>query len=542
MDGELLLDREFGGRAALSLDFPAALLRNGFLSGDAPADDANIWNVYMAAEDLQLGRIIESFLDMETPFRITRGDVVVWGELAGTKPQSITMEVDLTDIEFETAGERVEIYQRISGQFEWGLQDDGWLLAGSDLEITRDNNASPTSNFAVAYKPGANGAWTEVLATSDFFRLHDWYPMILGIASDDARSTILFKEIHGDLREFNLDLRLAANGPIEYELETDFAEIGISSLAGGESVFGMSGSMVADQEGGRLQIDSTGPILELPALFSGPLRAESIEGFMVWRVTDNQVRVLSDNIQIRTPGIDASSRFELSVPRDGESPRIDLNGFVTAARVREVLPFLPIMKFSPKIRTWLNRSIVSGRVTGAQIELRGPLRKFPFPRGEGGYSELRWMPRAASSTMPKIGHASKTLTRKSFFDGVSVTSLRNRGRIGGISTANISVTIPDLRSGLIGISGRQTVDLDAILKFIRATPVNDFVGREVRERNRCRSGGCEIAVPVAAETVARFRFEYCARRTGCSVGNGGSEFWFYWYQRTGNHRENELLC
>ena len=475
LDGELLLDREFGGRAALSLDIPAALLRDGFLSGDAPAADANIWNVYMAAEDLQLGRIIESFLNMETPFRITRGDVVIWGELAGTKPQSITTEVDLADIEFETAGERVEIYQRISGQFEWGLQDDGWLLAGSDLEITRDNNASPTSNFAVAYKPGANGAWTEVLATSDFFRLHDWYPMILGIASDDARATILFKEIHGDLREFNLDLRLAANGPIEYELETDFAEIGISSLAGGESVFGMSGSMVADQEGGRLQIDSTGPILELPALFSGPLRAESIEGFMVWRVTDNQIRVLSDNIQIRTPGIDASSRFELSVPRDGESPRIDLNGFVTAARVREVLPFLPIMKFSPKIRTWLNRSIVSGRVTGAQIELRGPLRKFPFPRGEGVF-RIAVDAEGGILDYAKDWPRVEDVNAQIVFDGVSVTSLRNRGRIGGISTANISVTIPDLRSGLIDISGRQTVDLDAILKFIRATPVNDLLG------------------------------------------------------------------
>jgi uncharacterized protein YhdP len=268
LDGDLLFASEFGGRAALSLDLPAALLRAESLPEDRPDEDANTWNVYLAAEELQLGRMMEFWLDMEVPFQNARGDIVVWGELAGMKPQSITTEIALTDIELPGANGSVEAYQLISGEFEWGIQGRGWVLAGNDVEITRRNEASPTSAFSVAYASAASGASTAVLAKASFFRLHDWYPLILGLASDEVRTSILLSDVRGDLSDVNMDLRLNANRPAEYELAMDFAELGFSNLGGGEALSGVSGSVVADQEGGRLQIDSKVPTLDLPTLFN----------------------------------------------------------------------------------------------------------------------------------------------------------------------------------------------------------------------------------------------------------------------------------
>lgn len=475
LDGDLLFASEFGGRAALSLDLPAALLRAELLSDDGSDEDANPWKVYLAAEELQLGRMMEFWLDMEVPFRNARGDVVVWGELAGMKPRSITTEVNLTDIELPGANGSVEAYQLISGEFEWGIQDGGWVLAGNDVEITRRNQASPTSAFSVAYAPTASGASTTLLVKASFFRLHDWYPLILGIASDEVRTSILLSDVRGDLSDVNMDLRLNANRPAEYELDMDFAELGFSNLGGGEALSGVSGSVVADQEGGRLQIDSKVPTLDLPTLFSGQIGADSIEGFLVWRVTADQIRVLSDNVQIRTALIDASSRFELSLPRNGDSPYIDLTGVVTASDARAVLRYLPLQKFSPKLTAWLNRAIVGGRINEAQIALRGALRKFPFPRGDGVFRIALDVESGILDYADKWPRV-ENLNGEIIFDGVSLTSARNQGRIGGISASNITVTIPDLRNGLIDISGRQTVDLDEILRFIRATPINTALG------------------------------------------------------------------
>jgi len=475
LDGELLLASEFGARAALSLDLPAALLRSETLPDDEADEDSNIWNVYLAAEELQLGRILEFWLDMEVPFRNTHGDVVVWGKLAGVKPQSITAELDLRDIELPAPNGDVESYQLISGEFEWGIQEGGWVVAGNDLDITRRNQESPTSDFSLAYASSANGSSTGVLAKASFFRLHDWYPIILGVASDEMRASMLINDIRGDLREFNLDLRFNANRPAEFELEMDFAEMGFSNMGTGEAAFGVSGSVVADQEGGRLQIDSKGLTLDLPALFSGPLGADGIEGFLVWRVTADQIRVLSDNVQIRTPFIAANSRFELSVPRNGDSPYIDLTGFATASEARAVLPYLPMQKFSPKIGTWLDRAILGGVVNGAQFELRGALRQFPFPRGDGVFRIELDVANGIldyADKWPRI----ENLNGQLIFDGVSLTSVRNQGRIGGVSVSNVMVAIPDLRNGLIDISGRQSVGLDEILNFVRATPINDVMG------------------------------------------------------------------
>ena len=475
LDGELLLASDFGGRAALSLDLPAALLRAESPVEEALDDDANIWNVYLAAEELQLGHILEFWLDMDVPFSDARGDVVVWGKMAGIQPQSITAEVDLTDIELPGAAGTVETYQLFSGEFEWGLQEGGWVLAGNDLDITRSGEESPTSAFSLAYASTANSTSTGVLAKASFFRLHDWYPIILGIASDELRTSILLGEVHGDLRDLNLDLRLNTNGPAEYELEMDFAELGFSNQDAGEGAFGVSGSVVADQEGGRLQIESKDLRLDFPALFSGRIGADVIEGFLVWRVTPDQIRVLTDNVQIRTPNIVANSRFELSLPRNGDSPYIDLTGFATATEARAVLPYLPMQKFSSKLDDWVDRAIVAGVVNGAQFELRGPLRKFPFPRGDGVFRIELDVANGIldyANNWPRIDN----LSGQFIFDGVSLTSLRNQGRIGGVLISDTTVTIPDLRNGLVDISGRQTADLAEILSFVRATPINDVLG------------------------------------------------------------------
>ena len=147
--------------------------------------------------------------------------------------------------------------------------------------------------------------------------------------------------------------------------------------------------MAADQDGGSLQINGQATEVELPALFTAPIEAQSIAGLMVWRVTGDTIYMVSDNIRVRTSFLEGNSRFSLDWPLNGDSPRIDLSATAVASDARPVIvPLLPLKKFPAPVAVWLDRAIIAGRVPRADIKFSGPLREFPFD-GERGCVQHR---------------------------------------------------------------------------------------------------------------------------------------------------------
>jgi uncharacterized protein (TIGR02099 family) len=205
------------------------------------------------------------------------------------------------------------------------------------------------------------------------------------------------------------------------------------------------------------------------------LEAEMLEGFFVWRATPDGVRILSDNVQLRTAFWQASSRFEMDFPANGDSPQLDLTAQAQASSAQGVVSYLPLRRFPPKVGDWLERSIKSGRATGADIEIRGPMREFPFDRGEGVFRiavELQDGVLDYAPGWPPV----EELEGELVFDGVSMYTRRNRANYGGIPLENADVLIADLRKGMLEITGPQTLTVDQVIGFLQASPIADAVG------------------------------------------------------------------
>ena len=62
------------------------------------------------------------------------------------------------------------------------------------------------------------------------------------------------------------------------------------------------------------------------------------------------------------------------------------------------------------------------------------------------------------------------------FDGVSLATRENHARVGNLVISNYNAQIPDLRKGVLQITGRQRLGVDQVLDFIRATPVSESLG------------------------------------------------------------------
>jgi uncharacterized protein (TIGR02099 family) len=528
LDGRVQLDEVFGRNAELSLNLPAELLRPrppaSSEPGAAAATPAVEWKGHLAGTDLNVDRILEFWLNMEVPLQRTRGDIVIWAEFADLLPTNATVEIDLENIELSGPAGGVETYEAFRGQFEWGRNANGWVLGGSDLVIARDGRKWPSSEFTVVYRLADDGT-RRITSGTNFLRLHDLYPMVLAVASEDVRDELLPRELSGDVSDFDLDLTLVSEGPAKYELEMQFDDLGIALTDDGESLAGISGTVVADQFGGRLQIESDDSVIELPGIFGNPLETESIDGFLIWRVTENQIRVLSDNIQLRVPFAKGNTRFELNWPRNGDSPRIDLTAFATISDAPRILRFLPTEILKPKFVKWLERSIVAGRVTGAQFELSGALREFPYDHGEGVFRVT------VNGEDGIIDYAegwprAEDVSAQLVFDGVSFKVNRNRGRIGPVPFSGAKVHIDDLREGLLKISGERTVEFGQVIDFLRASPVADALGPILSKVQASGTLDTRLNMTLPIKRLSEYEVRLDAELNDASVSLEGLEFGF----------------
>jgi len=479
VEGEVQLPPEFGERATVSTVLPTILFDDS-VSGRGARNDASEWSVYATGDVLSLAQILQYTLEMPTPVASMTGNLVLWASFAGTDPTAVTAEFDLADIALAPAAGAsapavVERYQTIRGRVEWARDGNGWLLAGTDLDLRRDGLSSPSSDFSLASRTGTAEGERYLQGNAEFIRLHDWYPILRAFASAEIRDEVLPAAISGDLSDVDVDLRMQGDADPEFDIEFRFEDFGVVDLAGGEGLTGIAGTLAADHAGGRLQVDSDEASLTMPALFAAPIEVERLEGFFVWRVTPDGVHILSDNIRVRTSFAQASSRFVLDFPRTGESAYLDLTASAASSSATGVVGLLPLRRFPPKVGEWLQRAIRVGRATGADIEVRGPMREFPFDRGEGvfriGVDIVDGVLDYATGWPPV-----ENLEGRLEFDGVGLYTRRNSAIYGGIPLLNVDVSIPDLRKGLLSVTGNQQATVQQALAFLRASPIGEAVG------------------------------------------------------------------
>jgi len=509
LEGELSLPAAFGERVTVSADMPVDVLQRGFFDvANTEVSDTRDWNVYVTGDGVDVAQTLAYLADMPTPIENMVGNSVVWVGFNGPDPAHVTAELDFVNVELRSGPDAVDTYRSIAGRLEWARDDNGWLLAGSNLDLRRSGLLSRPSSFTLAWRPeeGTDGQRWSVDAEK--LRLHDWFPLVRAVASEEVRATMLPANVSGDISDLDAEVLILADAAPEFDLTLVIDDLGIVGLPSGDSLSGISGEVVADQDGGRLQLDSDDVSFNLPKVFATPLAAEALEGFFVWRVTPESVRVLSDNVRLRTSFGQASSRFEMVFPATGDSPYLDLQAQAQASNAQGVVSYLPLRRFPQKVADWLERSITAGRATGADIEIRGPLLEYPFDHGEGVFRVALDIEDAVLDYAPGWPPV-EALEGQLVFDGVGLYTRSNRAIYGGIPLANADVRIPDLRKGILTIKGSQTAEVDQVLGFLRSSPLADRIGPTLQRVSG--SGGLAAAVnlrlPVTRPKEIRLRLD-----------------------------------
>lgn len=468
-EADLLLPIEYGRRLSVTAELPGPLIMTptGMVW---PAS----WRAGFSGTDLDLVRVLDLTIGDHGPLRSARGALSASLEFIEHRAESIHAEATLADLRIGD-GPAPAAYEQVAGRFAWARSASGWDASAKKLILRRGQREWPASEVELHYVSSAQGAPAEWRTRASFLRLEDIYPTFRSLTTETEYSKSLPQRLRGDLRDLDATFAAQPGVPTRFSLHVAFDKFGYTDAAGGIAADGVTGSVGADGDGGRLQLDCTGASLTLQEWFREALTADRLQGLLIWRSAATGQRILSDDVRVETAGMQIRTRFELEFPADHGSPVIDLKALASAAKAREVLRYLPLKRFPPGVVDWLERAVVGGEMPKATVEFRGPVREFPFDQGQGTFRADLEMKNATldyASNWPPV----EQLDANAVFDGVSLLSKQNHARVGNLVISDFDVRIPDLRKGILQVSGRQHLGLDQLFTFVRSTPVAAALG------------------------------------------------------------------
>jgi uncharacterized protein (TIGR02099 family) len=363
------------------------------------------------------------------------------------------------------------------GRAEYLRDGDGWLVAADELVMTTMGNSWPQSSLSLQVRTGASGGVERINGRATYLNFDD-LRHLQAFVPQPYRATLGDLALSGVARDLDVTIIEPASASRRFNGSAAMERAGVAAYRGWPGLRGFSGSLRADQSGGRLEIDAANLQFNQPEWFPEPVAIERAAGTVIWRHGDAGTTILSDSVRVRNADFDSMSSLQVTLPPDGESPLVDLHCRWSAGNVAVIERYLPVNVVTPALYRWLGDALVAGRVTQATTRLSGPLQAFPFDGGEGTFLTEAHVENAVlryAGSWPAVDN----ITLDLIIDGTRLYSDENTATSLGNSVVDAQVEIPDLRSPVLRIDATATGTLDSILAFAQRSPIESLFGGQL---------------------------------------------------------------
>jgi len=445
-----------GSRIEMNID--------GVLDESVGLTDA--WTAFITVRDANLD-VLSRLWPVEYVSGLSgNGDVSAWVDISGGIANRIMLDLALEDVALSRLdGRQADRFDKVSLTAEWLRETDAWQLTLDEVLLSRDGQQ---------WRRGGNSMLRstldgkEIELHSDFLRLHDLTPIVRRLPSNAWRDRWLALDPKGELRDlvFNLD----RSGDVALlEIAAEFADVGVEAQPGMPGFQGLTGEVKSDGRSGTLSLASTSSSLRWPAHIPEPLSISGLSGVLIWREGRSGVRVVTDELDFNLLGADVSTSFELTMPTDGASPRLDLVSQIGAFDVLALKRYMPKELMPDSVSEWLDSAISAGLVQDANLSFYGALDAFPFDNGDGQFHAV------ARVMGGRLDYIDQWPPAEDIDGTIEIINSRFRGygsgRIFGNVSDTIDVTIEDMRVPVLELAADTSGPLSDVLRYLTEAPL-----------------------------------------------------------------------
>lgn len=440
----------------------------------------------------------------------------------GSVSVTATQEVETHATEPEAPGlPQLLSFDRVALELQGRARaDGGWQLSVSKLDVSKRD--SPWRADAIELSWLQDAERLQLSGKADRLVLQNLWPFLAYAPESATLAQVRALAATGVLTDASVDLERAPDSPIRYTAQARFEDVGFAPVGKVPGVRGLSGLLETSDASGRARLDSRDVQFDLPRFFREPIEVQTFEGALAWEQKDDGWQLRSEELNLTSADGRAQARMELSIPKDGASPFLELTAKAQDLDARSTPKYLPAGKLSPGALGWLDRAFVAGTVPDAELIYRGKTREFPFRNDEGefvarGHVEGMtfdyqdgWMP--ATQLEGEVEFRN---------EGMAVRSVK--ARVGELQIADAVASIADFKRGDLVIKATASGDLQHGLSFVASSPVGPKLGARFAALRGHGAATSTVNLRLPLKQLARREVDVQTRLTNASVSMPDTE-------------------
>ena len=481
-------------------------VRGAFVGRDLERMDAWSGNAYAAIETIDLAAWRQWF-DYPVALPNGRGGVHGWLAFADGALREITADVALQSVSVRLDPQLPPLaLEYMRGRLATRFTDKGIEVQGRQIELAghelgrRQQTGAvviaPT-DFHVAWQPVEGGG---VIGSASASQLDlDALTALAAYLPFDARSRQLLSDYapQGQITTLAAKWKGRAEQLESYALKADFSGMALRAQGYFPGFSGITGSLEADETGGRATLDSEQAAIDLPSVFPEPRIAfDTLGARLKWTLGTDGLLAELQGVDFSGPDATGSAHGSYRSVPDGPGV-VDLRAALTRADARGVWRYMP-HAVGAGARHWLRDSLVSGRASEAKLTLRGDLRDFPFLDKSKG--EFLVTVKAHDAVLdyatgwPRIEGISGDLR----FEGNGMVVEAQQGTMLGAQLGATRAEIPDFDQPIstLYVKGKASGATAEFLRFIDLSPVAERIDHFTADMRASGNGALDLALTI----------------------------------------------
>lgn len=352
-------------------------------------------DVYLKGERLPLHTLLKNRLPEGYRFEQGLADMGLWSSWVGGRMTRLEGGVTWSDLQLSTGNPGQEDNYRLfeldhlGARFRWQEQDNGWRMDVDDLEYSWHGQAWPRSGFSLLARYDEQNRFhldvgVDFLRVQDLAAIVEMFPLPPGLAADG----LVGLRPRADVRELYVRYAETDASP-QWSVTGNFQDLNAQPWRGIPGANNLAAEFHADQDHGVLALESEQSALDFDGLFREPLVLEKLQGQVEWLRLEEGWRIQSHELVAENADLKTRTRIMMDLPADPEaSPFLDLQTDFIQGEVSSAYLYLPVAIMPKGVVDWLDRSLVSGRVTSGSCIVRGRLGDFPYEKNQAGRFEV----------------------------------------------------------------------------------------------------------------------------------------------------------
>lgn len=300
-------------------------------------------------------------------------------------------------------------------------------------------------------------------------------------------------------------VQLSYNGqaqPSEFSGEVSFTDLDLANPERGLNVVGLSGQTKLGRDGGQLLLQIADGSFTWPDYIQGEFPLDTLTGQLNWDRSANGWGLQAKQLRWRGADTEVTGEGEITLPANGAA-EADIKAQVQSQDLPRLFAYLPQNPDLPnrRLRDWLPKAVLTGKMPQAKVTLQGPLDRFPFAQGGGKFEVTAIVEQASldyKPGWPKLTQGRGKLT----LIGDTLTVDAEHGQMLGVDLGPASARVADVREPILKISGQvENTDANKLLNFLPNSPLNEKFGRlaQLLEVSGTASLALDLSIPLKPE-------------------------------------------